>query len=329
MVEARTTNILYSIKNNISTVVIQVSHAQPISFLYGISFSDSTKTLLSKFLLEPLHTLEVQLNHISKPLLQKLITRDRKHPEIQKIIKDIFAFTETHTRTLSVKRVEFINILLSIPKQLSGTVVRSIHERLLTSHTIISRSMIHLLEETLLRFVVISSPLKRFVETIITSGSHLQQLLHVLKETTSMMYSRQSRVTSQLVHRLGIRDIEILNTWRAFIHSISTSYGFLHRPQLILRERVASSHITSRIITSHIGEILRTLQIHSTSMFYNIKESISVIQSFRHRLAGLVTRPYTEVKSISKTTGARLSRNFATLKSYIKDSTASHEGDKK
>lgn len=373
MVEARTTNILYSIKNNISTVVIQVSHAQPITFLYGISFSDSTKTLLSKFLLEPLHTLEVQLNRISKPLLQKLITRDHKYPEIQKIIKDIFTFTETHTRALSVKRVEFINIILSIPKRLSGitetglvylqnsitevgdtvstlssngrltisyivestqsgftkTVTRPISERLLTSHTIISRSMIHLLEETLLRFVVISSPLKRFVETIITSGSHLQQLLHVLKETTSMMYSRQSRVTSQLVHRLGIRDIEVLNTWRAFIHSISTSYGFLRRPQLILRERVASSHITSRIITSHIGEILRTLQIHSTSMFYNIKESISTIQSFRHRLAGLVTRPYTEVKSISKTTGARLSRNFATLKSYIKDSTASYEGDKK
>lgn len=373
MVEARTTNILYSIKNNISTVVIQVSHAQPITFLYGISFSDSTKTLLFKLLLEPLHTLEVQLNHISKPLLQKLITRDHKHPEIQKMIKDIFAFTETHTRALSVKRVEFINIILSIPKQLSGitetglvylqnsitevgdtvstlssngrltisyivestqsgftkTVTRPIRERLLTSHTIISRSMIHLLEETSLRFVVISSPLKRFVETIITSGSHLQQLLHVLKETTSMLYSRQSRVTSQLVHRLGIRDIEILNTWRAFIHSISTSYGFLRRPQLILRERVASSYITSRIITSHIGEILRTLQIHSISIFYNIKESISTIQSFRHRLAGLVTRPYTEIKSISKTTGARLSRNFATLKSYIKDSTASHEGDKK
>ena len=305
MVEARTTNILYSIKNNISTVVIQVSHAQPIAFLHGISFSDSTKTLLSKFLLEPLHTLEVQLNHISKPLLQKLITRDHKHPEIQKIIKDIFTFTETHARTLSVKRVEFINIILNIPEQLSGItkiVTRPIRERLLTSHTIISRSMIHLIEEASLQCAVISSSLKRFVETIITSGSHLQQLLHVLKETTSMMYSRQSRVTSQLVHRLGIRDIGILNTWRAFIHSISTSYGFLHRPQLILRERVASSHITSRIITSHIGEIIRTLQIHSTSMFYNIKESISTIQSFRHRLAGLMMRLHTEVKLISKPT---------------------------
>ena len=352
------------------THISSVIHYLTESTVY---FSDTARYLPTKIFSEAVTNIGHQFNHVAKSLLQNLRLRDNKTSHVAKLLLNGISTAQQFGRQLRVQRVEFINIILSIPKQLSGitetglvylqnsitevgdtvstlssngrltisyivestqsgftkTVARPIRERLLTSHTIISRSMIHLLEETSLRFVVISSPLKRFVETIITSGSHLQQLLHVLKETTNMLYSRQSRVTSQLVHRLGIRDIEILNTWRAFIHSISTSYGFLRRPQLILRERVASSYITSRIITSHIGEILRTLQIHSISMFYNIKESISTIQSFRHRLAGLVTRPYTEIKSISKTTGARLSRNFATLKSYIKDSTASHEGDKK
>lgn len=363
----------YNIKQKIITTSTDILHPQPSIFTYGLHFSDTARYSPTKIFSEAVTNIGHQFNHVAKPLLQNLRLWDNKTSHVAKLLLNGISTAQQFGRQLRVQRVEFINIILSIPKQLSGitetglvylqnsitevgdtvstlssngrltisyivestqsgftkTVVRPIRERLLTSHTIISRSMIHLLEETLLRFVVISSPLKRFVETIITSGSHLQQLLHVLKETTSMMYSRQSRVTSQLVHRLGIRDIEILNTWRAFIHSISTSHGFLRRPQLILRERVASSHITSRIITSYIGEILRTLQIHSTSMFYNIKESISTIQSFRHRLAGLVTRPYTEIKSISKTTGARLSRNFATLKSYIKDSTASYEGDKK
>lgn len=367
------TTSTYNITHNLKLTATDILHPKITAFAHAVGFSDATIYHPLKSLQEVVRGIEHQLNNISKPLLQRLRLRDTKIPYIAKLLHNGLAASQQVSRRMQVQRVEFINIILSIPKQLSGitetglvylqnsitevgdtvstlssngrltisyivestqsgftkTVARPISERLLTSHTIISRSMIHLIEETSLQCAVISSPLKRFVETIITSGSHLQQLLHVLKETTNMMYSRQSRVTSQLVHRLGIRDIEILNTWRAFIHSISTSHGFLRRPQLILRERVASSHITSRIITSHIGEILRTLQIHSTSMFYNIKESISTTQSFRHRLAGLATRPYTEVKSISKTSGARLSRNFTTLKSYIKDSTASHEGDKK
>ena len=367
------TTSTYNITHNLKLTATDILHPKIIAFAHAVGFSDATIYHPLKSLQEVVRGVEHQLNNISKPLLQRLRLRDTKIPYIAKLLRNGLAASQQVSRRMQVQRVEFINIILSIPKQLSGitetglvylqnsitevgdtvstlssngrltisyivestqsgftkTVARPISERLTTSHTIISRSMIHLLEETPLQYVVTTHPLRRFVETIITSGSHLQQLLHVLKETTSMMYSRQSRVTSQLVHRLGIRDIGILNTWRAFIHSISTSYGFLRRPQLILRERVASSYITSRIITSHIGEILRTLQIHSTSMFYNIKESISTIQSFRHRLAGLVTRPYTEIKSISKTTRARLSRNFATLKSYIKDSTASHEGDKK
>ena len=366
-------NASYIIKQKLEPAVTSILHPQLTPFRHAISLKDITAYSPTKIFTEAISSIEYHLNCVAKLLHQHLQFRETYIPHVSKFIINALSTSYAFGRRLRVQRVEFINIILSIPKRLSGitetglvylqnsiteigdtvstlssngrltisyivestqsgftkTVARPISERLLTSHTIISRSMIHLLEETSLRFVVISSPLKRFVETIITSGSHLQQLLHVLKETTSMIYSRQSRVTSQLVHRLGIRDIEILNTWRAFIHSISTSYGFLRRPQLILRERVASSYITSRIITSHIGEILRTLQIHSISMFYNIKESISTIQSFRHRLAGLVTRPYTEIKSISKTTGARLSRNFATLKSYIKDSTASHEGDKK
>ena len=366
-------NASYIIKQKLESVVTSILHPQLTPFRHAISLKDITAYSPTKIFTEAISSIEYHLNCVAKLLHQHLQFRETYTPHVSKFIINALSTSYAFGRRLRVQRVEFINIILSIPKRLSGitetglvylqnsiteigdtvstlssngrltisyiiestqsgftkTVTRPIRERLLTSHTIISRSMIHLIEETSLRFAVISSPLKRFVETIITSGSHLQQLLHVLKETTNMLYSRQSRVTSQLVHRLGIRDIEILNTWRAFIHSISTSYGFLHRPQLILRERVASSHITSRIITSHIGEILRTLQIHSISMFYNIKESISTIQSFRHRLAGLVTRPYTEIKSISKTTSARLSRNFATLKSYIKDSTASYEGDKK
>ena len=366
-------NASYIIKQKLESAVTSILHPQLTPFRHAISLKDITAYSPTKIFTEAISSIEYHLNCVAKLLHQHLQFRETYTPHVSKFIINALSTSYAFGRRLRVQRVEFINIILSIPKRLSGitetglvylqnsiteigdtvstlssngrltisyivestqsgftkTVTRPIRERLLTSHTIISRSMIHLIEETSLRFVVISSPLKRFVETIITSGSHLQQLLHVLRETTNMLYSRQSRVTSQLVHRLGIRDIEILNTWRAFIHSISTSYGFLHRPQLILKERVASSHITSRIITSHIGEILRTLQIHSISMFYNIKESISTIQSFRHRLAGLVTRPYAEIKSISKTTSARLSRNFATLKSYIKDSTASYEGDKK
>ncbi|MCK9327661.1 MAG: hypothetical protein M0P69_19355, partial [Bacteroidales bacterium] len=264
---------------------------------------------------------------ISKPLLQKLITRDHKHPEIQKMIKDIFAFTETHTRTLSVKRVEFISIVESTVSGFKISISKPIREIVIANYNISKLSMIQLLEATTLGLSHNTQPIRKFVETLSAGQLHIKQLLHVLYESTPLLQYRQSRVTSQLVHRLGILSGEGANINKVFTQLIVSSGDFLRRPQKHLQEGIVSAHITSRHITSFMREQLYTLNIVASSPVRYLRERLTSSDSFRHRIAGLATRPYTTAKAISKNTKVKLNKSFATLKQYTKDTSVSHEGD--
>ncbi|MCK9577681.1 MAG: hypothetical protein M0R51_17375, partial [Clostridia bacterium] len=351
-------NASYIIKQKLESTVTSILHPQLTPFRHAISLKDITVYSPTKIFTEAISSIEYHLNCVAKPLLQHLQFRETYTPYVSKFIINTLSTSYTFGRRLRVQRVEFINIILSIPKRLSGitedgkiylqnsitetgdyavtltsrghfiishtfesshggfvkTVMRPIRECIATTHTISTRSMIHLLEETPLRFVVISSPLKRFVETVTTGVTHTQQLLHVLAENAALMYSRQSQVFSQLFLRLGIDSGEELSIQKVFINLISFSGGFLRRPMKMLKEGVLHSIITSSNITSHVREAVHLCQHITSSPRRYLRENIPTAHTFRLVPAGLSVHAFTTAKNLKKSISSRLDKRFTTFK---------------
>lgn len=322
------TTAIYKIKNYIKTTDIQFSSISSI-FSHIIGITDTTKKSILSTFTESISHINYHITHISKSFRNKLSHGDTKLLTSTINIKHSISTSASHLLSHTHICHEVISAIQGYTNGIKISISKLLRESIISSITITVRSMIQLLEETLLHHIIHTHPLKRIVETISTGVVYTHYLLHVLSESTALLQYRQSRVTSLVVHRLGIVSGGVTNVAKAFIASITSSDSILRYPSKILAERATTGYIIFQSTVSLLTEEVRTVTTMVTSPLKYIKERISSAVNFKHRMAGLVTRPYVTAQRLSKPARARASKSFATLKSYLKNTEVTHQGDDK